>query len=94
VRCGAGNDIVTAGPGDDTVRCGAGNDLIVGGPGRDVLVAGPGRDRLDGGPGDDRLNTRDRRPGDRADCGKSRDRALIDRGDRHRNCEQRSIGRR
>lgn len=88
----SGNDRLLGGrTGNDRLDGNSGNDRLVGGVGRDSLVAGTGRDRLSGGRGNDRLNTRDRRPGDVANCGESRrdrDRAAVDRGDRVRGCER------
>ena len=86
----SGNDRLAGGrTGNDRLSGNSGNDRLAGGSGRDRLVGGTGRDRLSGGGGNDRLNTRNRRRGDRANCGAGRrDRASVDRGDRVRGCER------
>ncbi len=65
------------GSGPDTLVGGAGNDRLVGGAGNDRLFGGTGDDTLAGGAGKDVL-----------DCGPGRDTAVIDAGDRVRNCER------
>lgn len=79
---GLGADRLDGGAGADRLAGGAGDDRLAAGAGPDRLVGGPGRDILEGGAGRDVLDARDGRPGDRVTCGRDRDSALVDPGDR------------
>ncbi len=84
-----GNDVLRGFGGNDVLNGGPGNDILDGGPGADRLTCGTGlRDRVFGGTGNDVINCRDRGRGrDIVDCGRGRDRAVVDRFDIVRNCE-------
>jgi Ca2+-binding RTX toxin-like protein len=82
-----GDDCLFGGPGSDRLSGHDDDDRLSGGRGNDRLRGGPGRNRLLGGPGNDRLNGVNRRI-DRLECGRGRDRARADRGDRVRGCER------
>jgi Ca2+-binding RTX toxin-like protein len=84
VRGRAGADRLFGDYGDDRVSGGGGDDFIEGGPDRDVLL---------GGAGDDVINAKkgtlsDASGRDRVDCGPGDDAAVINRGDRARDCER------
>jgi Ca2+-binding RTX toxin-like protein len=86
VHGGAGNDHLRGGAGNDEEFGDAGNDVVEGDAGSDLLVGGSGHDRLLGGPGNDVLNAADG-VRDVVDCGRGRDRAVVDRRDVVRHCE-------
>jgi CSLREA domain-containing protein len=73
--------------GNDHLNGRGGDDCLDGGAGNDVLTGGPGKDRLLGGGGNDVVNARDHQK-DSVDCGRGRDRAIVDRIDRVRRCER------
>jgi hypothetical protein len=87
IKAGRGNDRARGLDGDDCVKGGAGRDRLKGNAGADAVNGGPGHDRLSGGGGDDKLKAR---AGSRdvVRCGKGKDTALVDRGDRVRGCEK------
>ena len=65
----------------------AGFDHLEGNKGPDKLFGGKGHDLLEGGPGSDLVKAADSRP-DVVDCGRGRDKAIVDRGDLVRRCER------
>lgn len=78
-----GNDLVEAGPEADRVYGGKGSDRLEGNDGKDVVRGGRGPDTIvvaDGVAGNDR-----------ALGGPGRDTCYIDRGDRVRSCETKTI---
>lgn len=84
-----GNDVLVGGDGKDRISGGGGRDVLYGNGGRDHLAGNGGRDRVYGNLGNDRLIlSRDKRRGDRANGGKGRDRASVNRGDRVRAVER------
>ena len=83
----AGRDTLLGGRGNDRLNGGAGNDRLVGGGGRDVLTGGPGRNTYLAGAGNDTVRARNGRR-ELINCGKGRDRAIVDRRDRVRGCER------
>lgn len=85
----AGLDALVGATGRDRLNGGAGNDRLIGGPGRDRLLGGAGRDMIDAGPANDVVFARDGRR-DRVRCGGGHDRAIADRFDVVRGCEQRA----
>jgi Ca2+-binding RTX toxin-like protein len=97
ISAGAGNDTVDGKAGNDTLfgelgndrlLGGLGNDVLDGGAGTDTLTGGPGKDTLRGGAGSDTINARDKLRFDVIDCGAGRDVAIVDRGEKTRNCER------
>lgn len=82
-----GDDRLLGGRGSDRLDGGPGRDALVGGAGGDKLIGGPGRDRFSGGTGRDTISAVDR-IAERIDCGRGRDRAAVDHGDRVRGCER------
>ncbi len=87
IRGGSGHDCLIGGSGNDRLQGDGGDDRITGGRGNDVLVGGRGVNAYDAGPGSDYVDARNGRP-ELVRCGRGRDRALIDRGDRVRSCER------
>jgi Ca2+-binding RTX toxin-like protein len=101
---GEGNDRMLGGRGSDSIRIGNGRDFANGGKGGDEIRKGDADDavpdRVVGGAGNDRIDTYfggdviNRAPagsrlvGDSVDCGRGRDVAVVDDGDRRRNCER------
>jgi Ca2+-binding RTX toxin-like protein len=78
-----GNDLVEGGPAADRIFGGKGGDRLEGNEGKDVVRAGRGADTIvlaDGVAGNDR-----------AVGGPGRDTCYIDRGDRTRSCETKTI---
>lgn len=86
VRGQSGNDRIAGGGGRDHLSGDGGSDVVAGGLGNDVLRGGTGRDRLYGNAGNDVIRSRDGRR-DVVNCGRGRDRAIADRGDRLVGCE-------
>jgi Ca2+-binding RTX toxin-like protein len=90
-----GPDVLRGGDDDDLIRGFAGNDRLYGGDDDDRIYGGRGNDLLKGGDDDDRLygqrgNDRLRAVDDERElvnCGSGRDRAVADREDRVRRCE-------
>lgn len=87
IRGGPGHDCLIGGSGNDRLHGDGGDDRITGGRGNDVLVGGRGVNAYDAGPGRDYVDARNGRR-ELVRCGRGRDRALIDRGDRVRSCER------
>ncbi|HKG36768.1 MAG TPA: S8 family serine peptidase [Solirubrobacterales bacterium] len=81
-----GRDRLRGFRGRDCLGGGRGRDRLEGGKGRDRLVGGRAADLLQGGRGSDVLKARDGRR-DVVDCGRGRDRALVDGKDVVRRCE-------
>ena len=81
-----GNDCVWGGTGADRIEGGPGADRLHGSTGADRITGNSGRDSIWGGFGSDVIYARDGER-DTIDCGPGRDRAVVDRGDRVRNCE-------
>lgn len=82
----AGAQELDGGGGDDALNGGAGADVLDGGTGDDELTGGAGADVLRGGDGDDELAGRDGEVDD-VECGAGADDAVVDPGDRVRECE-------
>jgi Ca2+-binding RTX toxin-like protein len=82
-----GNDLLYGNGGNDLLAGGRGSDRLRGGKGRDRLSGGAGRNVLFGGPGNDRLTSVNGKR-DRLQCGRGRDRAIVDGRDRVRGCER------
>lgn len=87
IRGRGDDDCLIGGPGSDHLLGGPGYDRLTGGPGADVLVGGAGVNRYDAGAGDDVVRAANTRA-ELVSCGSGRDRALVDRSDRVRGCEQ------
>jgi hypothetical protein len=87
ISIGAGRDFVRAGKGSDEIRKSDADDEEP-----DRVLAGPGNDRVDSYFGGDIIRRgqapRGGLPGDSIDCGRGRDLALVDSGDRRRACEK------
>ena len=83
---GGHDDVILGNGGNDTLLGGAGDDRINGGAGNDIINGGSGADRLIGGPGSDTITAAD---GERdvVDCGRGRDRAVVDSFDKTTDCE-------
>jgi hypothetical protein len=83
---GGHDDVILGNGGNDTLLGGAGDDRINGGAGNDIINGGSGADRLVGGPGSDTIKAAD---GERdvVDCGRGRDRAVVDSFDKTTDCE-------
>jgi hypothetical protein len=83
---GGHDDVILGNGGNDTLLGGAGDDRINGGAGNDIINGGSGADRLVGGPGSDTIKAAD---GERdvVDCGRGRDRAVVDSFDKTTHCE-------
>jgi RTX calcium-binding nonapeptide repeat (4 copies) len=88
IRARGGNDRVDARAGDDCVNGGKGRDRVKGGDGDDKLIGKGQRDRLKGGDGSDVIKARGGGR-DKVNCGKGKDRAVVDRKDRvSKSCEK------
>jgi hypothetical protein len=81
LRLDQGNDVVTGGPGPETIRADSGNDAIDGGGGHDFV---------DGEAGNDTITATDGL-GERIDCGKGTDSAILDDVDASLDCETLSV---
>jgi RTX calcium-binding nonapeptide repeat (4 copies) len=86
IRGRRGSDRLKARAGDDCVNGGGGRDRASGGDGEDKVIGKRGADRLRGGPGGDRLQAQGG-GSDAVKCGKGRDKAVVDKRDRVRGCE-------
>jgi hypothetical protein len=93
---GGGRDTLRGSGGADRLVGGAAGDRLIGGPTGDQLVGGRGGDRLNGGRGgnaynggrgNDRIAARNGK-NELVFCGPGRDRAVVDRRDRVRDCER------
>ena len=87
----AGASRICALGGDDIVEAGPGNDVVLGGTGSDHLEGNEGKDVVNGGRGADTIVLADGVAGDRAVGGSGKDTCYIDRGDRTRGCETKTI---
>ena len=87
LRGEGGDDCLVGGADHDRLLGGRGQDRLTGGPGDDTLVGGSGVNRYDAGTGDDVVRARNGRA-ELVSCGRGRDRARVDRGDRVRSCER------
>lgn len=87
----AGASRICALGGNDTVEAGPQNDVVLGGPGNDHLEGNAGKDVVDGGRGADTIVVTDGAPGDRAIGGRGKDTCYLDRGDRARGCETKTV---
>ena len=76
-----GNDVVSGSPGPETIRSGGGNDRINGAGGHDFV---------DGDFGNDTITARDGL-GERVDCGRGSDTAILDDIDASLECESISV---
>ena len=81
------DDCLIGSSGKDRLFGGPGYDRLTGGTGADTLVGGGGVNRYDGGAGRDVVKARNGRA-ELVSCGSGRDRAVVDRSDRVRNCER------
>ena len=89
----AGASVICALAGDDLVEGGPAADRIFGGKGSDRLEGNEGKDVVRGGRGADTIVVADGvARNDRALGGPGRDTCYIDRGDRTRSCETKTIG--
>lgn len=83
-----GHDCLIGGRGNDRLTGDAGWDRLTGGPGNDVITGNGGRNRYDAGSGNDLVRAANGRA-ELVSCGTGRrDRAIVDRADRVRGCEQ------
>ena len=80
-------DVLCGRAGPDYINGRAAADITQGGKGNDTLVGGSGPDDLIGRFGDDQLFATDGAPGDDLNCGRGRDKAYGDQGDRFFHCE-------
>jgi Ca2+-binding RTX toxin-like protein len=87
----AGASRICALGGNDIVEAGAGNDVVLGGPGNDHLEGNEGRDVVNGGRGADTIVLTDGSGNDRVYGGPGKDTCYIDRGDRTRSCETKTV---
>jgi Ca2+-binding RTX toxin-like protein len=87
----AGASRICALGGNDVVEAGPQNDVVLGGGGSDRLEGNEGRDVVKGGRGADTIVLTDGAAGDRAHGGPGKDTCYIDRGDRTRGCETKTI---
>jgi Ca2+-binding RTX toxin-like protein len=87
----AGASVICALGGNDLVEGGHAADRIFGGNGSDRLEGNEGKDVVRGGRGADTVVVADGAAGDRAFGGPGRDTCYIDRGDRARSCETKTI---
>jgi len=88
----AGASVICALGGDDLVEAGPQNDVVLGGTGSDRLEGNEGKDVIKGGQGADTIVVSDGVAGnDRAFGGSGKDTCYIDRGDRTRSCETKTI---
>jgi hypothetical protein len=83
---GGHDDVILGNGGNDTLLGGAGDDRIDGGAGNDIINGGSGADRLVGGSGSDTIKAADDER-DVVDCGRGRDRAVVDSFDKTTDCE-------
>ena len=82
-----GADKIFGKGGADVLRGNKGADRVHGGGGKDKVYGGLGKDKLYGDSGNDRLYARDGKK-DFVNCGKGRDRAVVDAKDKVRGCEK------
>ena len=87
----AGASRICALGGNDIVEAGPQNDVVLGGGGNDHLEGNEGKDTVKGGPGADTIVLTDGAAGDRAFGGPGNDTCYVDRGDRTRGCETKTI---
>ena len=87
----AGASRICALGGNDIVEAGPGNDVVLGGTGSDHLEGNEGKDAVKGGRGADTIVVADGVAGDRAVGGPGKDTCYIDRGDRTRGCETKTV---
>jgi Ca2+-binding RTX toxin-like protein len=87
----AGASRICALGGNDIVEAGPGNDVVLGGTGSDRLEGNGGKDVVNGGRGADTIVLTDGAAGDRAVGGPGKDTCYIDRGDRARGCETKTV---
>ena len=88
----AGASVICALGGDDIVEGGPQKDLVLGGNGSDRLEGNEERDVVKGGRGADTIVVADGVAGnDRAFGGAGTDTCYIDRGDRTRGCETKTV---
>jgi Ca2+-binding RTX toxin-like protein len=87
----AGASVICALGGNDIVEAGPQNDVVFGGKGSDRLEGNEGKDVVKGGRGADTIVVAEGVAGDRAFGGPGRDTCYIDRGDRTRGCETKTI---
>jgi Ca2+-binding RTX toxin-like protein len=88
----AGASRICALGGNDVVEAGSQNDVVLGGGGSDRLEGNEGRDVVKGGRGADTIVLADGvARNDRAYGGPGKDTCYIDRGDRTRGCETKTI---
>jgi Ca2+-binding RTX toxin-like protein len=81
-----GNDTLDGGKGNDQLYGGTGNDKLAGGAGNDTLDGGAGVNAFAAGDGRDKVNARNGKK-ERVDCGKGKDSASVDKGDKVVGCE-------
>lgn len=87
----AGASRICALGGNDIVEAGPRNDVVLGGGGSDRLEGNEGKDVVKGGRGADTIVLTDGAAGDRAFGGPGKDTCYIDRGDRTRSCETKTV---
>jgi len=87
----AGASRICALGGNDIVEAGPRNDVVLGGRGSDHLEGNKGKDVVNGGRGADTIVVTDGVAGDRAVGGPGKDTCYIDRGDRTRGCETKTV---
>ena len=87
----AGASRICALGGNDIVEAGPQNDVVLGGKGSDHLEGNEGKDVVNGGRGADTIVLTDGAAGDRAVGGPGKDTCYIDRGDRTRGCETKTV---
>ena len=88
----AGASRICALGGNDIAEAGPQNDVVLGGKGGDSLEGNEGKDLVKGGRGADTIVVSDGVAGnDRAFGGPGKDTCYIDRGDRTRSCETKTI---
>ena len=87
----AGASRICALGGNDVVEAGPQNDVVLGGPGSDHLEGNEGKDVVNGGRGADTIVLTDGVAGDRAIGGRGKDTCYLDRGDRARGCETKTV---
>lgn len=88
----AGASVICALGGNDIVEAGPQNDVVLGGRGGDRLEGNEGKDLVKGGRGADTILIADGVAGnDRAFGGPGNDTCYVDRGDRTRGCETKTI---
>jgi Ca2+-binding RTX toxin-like protein len=89
----AGASVICALGGNDLVEGGPAADRIFGGKGSDRLEGNEGKDVVRGGRGADTIVVADGAAGDRALGGPGRDTCYLDRGDRAKSCETKTVVR-